>query len=213
MANYVWPLTNFTETQHYHNPGAYGGIDIAAPTGTPVMAIADGVVTRIGATGFGPYYVEIQHANGVVSYYGHNSAALVTVGQHVSQGQQIAKVGSLGISTGPHVHFGVRVNNADVDPDSFMKGAIKIESNGGTGGISSIFNPLDIPGEILKALTGVILGPVVDLLKTILGYLVNGLEVLGGVFLIFFGLFLLFESTESGRQFTGKVAKIAMIAK
>lgn len=212
MANYISPLASFTETQGYHNPGPYGGVDLAAPQGTPIRAIADGVVTRIGATGFGPFYIEIQHAGGVTSYYGHNSAANVFVGQHVTQGQVIGAVGSLGISTGPHVHFGIRANGQDVNPDAFLKGILISEGPGGVQ--NAVGNPLNIPGDILSALTGLVTGPIKDLLKTILGYLVNLLEVVGGFILIAFGAVMLFESTETGQQITRKAIEVgALVAK
>ena len=93
------------------------GIDIADDYGSQIVATAAGVVTFAGYTsgGYGNL-VEIDHGNGFVTRYGHNSAVLVTVGMSVKQGQTIALMGSTGKSTGAHVHYEVRLNNTPVDP-------------------------------------------------------------------------------------------------
>lgn len=83
------------------------GIDIAAPTGTPIVAPEAGVVLEAGAaSGFGNV-IYLQHANGDATVYGHMSTLLVDAGDVVEAGQTIAEVGSLGYSTGPHLHFEV----------------------------------------------------------------------------------------------------------
>jgi murein DD-endopeptidase MepM/ murein hydrolase activator NlpD len=92
------------------------GIDIAVPTGTPVRASADGVVIHSGWLGGYGLLVVVDHGNGLATAYAHNSSLLVAVGQHVSQGQTISLAGSTGNSSGPHVHFEVRVNGVAVDP-------------------------------------------------------------------------------------------------
>ncbi len=94
----------------------HNGLDIAAPEGTPVRAAADGRVTFAGwKEGYG-YFVEIDHGDGLVTRYGHNRENSVEVGQRVARGQIIAKVGSTGLSTGPHVHFEVVRNGRPTDP-------------------------------------------------------------------------------------------------
>lgn len=86
----------------------HGGIDIPAPKGTPILAADDGVVIVAGkVSGFGNHAVYVQHKNGLTTVYGHGSAHHVTVGQTVRAGEQIADVGSEGMSTGDHLHFGV----------------------------------------------------------------------------------------------------------
>lgn len=92
------------------------GIDVGAPSGTPIVAPADGVITFSGAKpGFGNF-VQIDHGYGVETIYGHASTLTVKKGQKVVRGDRIATVGNTGYSTGPHVHYEVRVNGTPVDP-------------------------------------------------------------------------------------------------
>lgn len=102
----------------------HGGIDLAAPTGTPVMAAADGIVDFVGANPLYGNYVVLRHGNGQQTYYGHLSAfeAGLKAGQAVQQGQRIGKVGSTGQSTGPHLHFEVRDRGQPIDPQSLTAG-------------------------------------------------------------------------------------------
>ena len=95
----------------------HAGIDIANSIGTPIVAAADGVVTDAGPTaGFGAW-VKIRHADGTVTLYGHVNTWLVSVGQRVMAGDQIATIGNRGQSTGPHLHFSVLKNGTDyIDP-------------------------------------------------------------------------------------------------
>jgi len=96
------------------------GMDVAAPTGTAIEAAAAGVVTEVASEdGYGNY-VTIDHGYGVVTRYAHCSKILVVRGQRVTRGQTIALVGSTGESTGPHVHYEVRVNGKPVDPKTFV---------------------------------------------------------------------------------------------
>lgn len=99
------------------------GIDMALPVGSPVYATADGVVIYAGwQRGYGNV-VRIQHELGIETRYGHLSAIHVTQGQSVSRGTRIADSGNTGRSTGPHLHYEVRVNGAAVDPMKFIKAA------------------------------------------------------------------------------------------
>jgi murein DD-endopeptidase MepM/ murein hydrolase activator NlpD len=96
------------------------GIDIAVPSGTPVAAAASGTVITAGWLGGYGNLVVIDHGNGLATAYGHNSSVTVGAGQSVAQGQVIAYSGSTGHSTGPHVHFEVRVNGSAVDPLGYL---------------------------------------------------------------------------------------------
>lgn len=99
----------------------HGGIDIANSIGTPILAASDGVVISAGPyAGYGNM-VKLRHADGTVTLYGHNSSILVDVGQRVWAGDQIAKMGNTGNSTGPHLHFEVLANGTDrVDPTGWL---------------------------------------------------------------------------------------------
>ena len=100
--------------------GIHKGVDFAAPAGTAVLAVAAGVVTWAGPReGYGNL-VEIEHGNGYSTRYAHNSAVLVKVGDEVQRGQAIARVGSTGRSTGPHVHFEVLRGGVQINPMSFV---------------------------------------------------------------------------------------------
>jgi murein DD-endopeptidase MepM/ murein hydrolase activator NlpD len=99
------------------------GIDFDANMGDPVHAAAGGVVTFSGVkSGYGNV-VEVDHGNGYSTLYGHNSKLLVRVGDLVRVGQTVAKAGSTGRSTGPHIHFEVHVNGVPVNPAPFMNRA------------------------------------------------------------------------------------------
>ncbi|MBK5307301.1 MAG: M23 family metallopeptidase [Frankiaceae bacterium] len=91
------------------------GIDIAGPYGSPIRAVAAGNVIEAGSEGGYGYLVKIEHDNGVVTYYAHMSKILVDGGR-VTAGQVIGKEGSTGHSTGPHLHFEVRINGAPINP-------------------------------------------------------------------------------------------------
>jgi murein DD-endopeptidase MepM/ murein hydrolase activator NlpD len=117
----VWPVNGpVTSGFGMRWERMHTGIDIAVPTGTPVHAAAAGTVVYASwMSGYG-FLVAIDHGGGLATAYAHNSSLLVSVGQHVSQGQVICLSGSTGHSTGPHVHFEVRVNGAPVDPLQYL---------------------------------------------------------------------------------------------
>lgn len=123
----IWPVNGvITSPFGYRTHPIFGrqilhsGIDIGVDEGTPVHAADGGVVVEAGwISGYG-YCVIIDHGNGTSSLYGHNSSLAVSSGQAVSQGQVIAYAGSTGNSTGPHVHFEVRVGGEPVDPSAYL---------------------------------------------------------------------------------------------
>jgi murein DD-endopeptidase MepM/ murein hydrolase activator NlpD len=92
------------------------GVDFAAPRGTPILAVADGMVVFSGKKGGYGRIVEIKHVDGLVTRYAHNQVNLVKEGQQVRQGQKIGTVGSSGTATGPHVHFEVLRNGKHENP-------------------------------------------------------------------------------------------------
>ena len=99
---------------------AHTGLDIATSTGTPVLAAASGTVTFSGRKGSYGNLLVITHSNGVQTYYGHCSKLYVSAGTTVTQGQTVAAVGSTGNSTGPHLHFEVRVNGVAYNPQNYL---------------------------------------------------------------------------------------------
>ncbi|MCB1754889.1 MAG: peptidoglycan DD-metalloendopeptidase family protein [Gammaproteobacteria bacterium] len=98
----------------------HGGIDIAAPQGTPVYAPADGVVTEADDFFFSGNCIFIDHGQGLTTFYAHLSKIDVKPGQTVEKGQKIAEIGETGRVTGPHLHWSVGLNQTWVDPDLFL---------------------------------------------------------------------------------------------
>lgn len=120
---YLWPARGvFTSGYGWRWGRMHRGIDIAAPVGTPIYAAAPGVIEFSGwnSGGYGNM-VDIRHPDGSKTRYAHNSRNLVQAGQTVTQGQQIAEMGSTGYSTGPHVHFEIHIpNRGAVNPVAFL---------------------------------------------------------------------------------------------
>ncbi len=122
-----WPTTGRISSRFggRRSPGGIGstnhkGIDIAVPYRTPIYAADGGTVTYSGWMGGYGYLVQIDHGNGYVTRYGHNSSLTVSVGAHVYKGQQIARAGSTGNSTGNHCHFEVRYNGVAKNPLNYL---------------------------------------------------------------------------------------------
>ncbi len=114
-SSFGWRLDPFTGRQAFHE-----GIDFAAPIGTPIIAAAGGVVIAAEYHHDFGNMVEVDHGNDIVTRYAHASKLLVKVGDIVRRGQHIANVGSTGRSTGPHLHFEVRVKGVAQDPSKFL---------------------------------------------------------------------------------------------
>lgn len=116
----IWPTSGGTISSGFGPRGGrqHTGIDIPRPYGTPIYAAADGAVVQVNTGYGGGYgnYIVIYHGGGISTLYAHNSRNAVSVGQKVRAGQIIGYVGSTGNSTGPHLHFEVRVNGSPVNP-------------------------------------------------------------------------------------------------
>lgn len=126
---FIWPCPAYTRISSYFGPrsqpvpGAstnHKGVDLAAPYGANILASAAGVVTTARYSASAGNYVVIAHGNGMSTVYMHASSLCVSVGQTVSQGQVIAKVGSTGYSSGNHLHFGVIKNGTYVNPLNYI---------------------------------------------------------------------------------------------
>ncbi|MBI5695009.1 MAG: peptidoglycan DD-metalloendopeptidase family protein [Nitrospirae bacterium] len=123
----IWPVRGFiTSSFGYRRSPIYGtrqfheGLDIANNIGTPVHAPANGTVAEVGyQTGYGRY-IKIQHGYGTATIYGHLSKADVRPGERVKKGDVIGKVGNTGSSTGPHLHYEVRVNGVPRNPKNYL---------------------------------------------------------------------------------------------
>ncbi len=115
------PSTFAFEPAYGAYPHFHTGIDLVEPFGSPIYAADDGVVALVGisSTGYGNYVV-IAHSGGLDTLYGHLSTPLVKVGQSVTQGQPVGLEGSSGNSTGPHLHFELRINQRPVDPTPYL---------------------------------------------------------------------------------------------
>ena len=114
-AKLLWPTAARRLTQYFG--WRHTGVDIAGSIGTPIYAAESGVVLKAGWNrgGYG-YYIIIDHGNGLATLYGHSSKLLVSAGEQVARGQQIALMGSTGRSTGHHLHFEVRINGRVTNP-------------------------------------------------------------------------------------------------
>lgn len=114
-SSFGWRIDPLTGTRALHE-----GVDFSAPTGTPIVAAAGGVVVAAEFnSGYG-YMVDIDHGNDLVTRYAHASKLLVKPGDLVKRGQRIALVGSTGRSTGAHLHFEVRLSGSAVNPANFL---------------------------------------------------------------------------------------------
>lgn len=126
---FSWPVPGNYRLSSEYNPREnpitgknefHQGIDIPAPYGKSVVAAADGVVITSGwVRGFGNT-IMIDHGSGLVTIYGHNSSLSVSNGQQVKKGQQVARIGSTGYSTGNHCHFEVRINGRHTNPWNYL---------------------------------------------------------------------------------------------
>lgn len=115
-SSYGWRIDPFNGNKAFHE-----GLDFTANTGTPIRAAADGIVSAAEQSGAYGKLVKIEHGAGLETRYAHTSRILVKVGERVVKGQIVAEVGSTGRSTGPHLHYEIRLNGAALDPRKYLK--------------------------------------------------------------------------------------------
>lgn len=120
----IWPTTaRYISSPYGWRWGTiHTGTDIAGRSGDPIYAYKSGIVTYSGWANSYGYIVKINHGGGISTWYAHNSKLLVKAGQNVSQGETIALMGSTGFSTGPHLHFEVRINGVHVNSYPYIAG-------------------------------------------------------------------------------------------
>lgn len=151
--DWQWPLkkgsyqvgTKYRKSGSSWSLGYHTGLDLVAPVGTPIHAPADGKVVKSSSGGSYGNETHIEHANGVITLYAHQSTVSVSVGSTVKRGDQIGKVGVTGNTTGPHLHWEVRVPGVDnpfvagqdkgpgmVDPEAWLEGKVSAKPDYGT---------------------------------------------------------------------------------
>lgn len=181
-----WPATCKTITQQYGNKSAryakgyHTGLDIGCRAGSPIYAAHDGTVTLSGWAGAYGNTVEIRANNSVMTSYHHMSKIAVNRGQNVSAGKVIGYIGSTGMSTGPHLHFEVRVNGKDVNPNPYLTGASMIDDVSFDTTPAGIMDVFKFPEKMLGVFewlsktsnwfrVGMVIGGAVLLLMTLIG--------------------------------------------
>jgi murein DD-endopeptidase MepM/ murein hydrolase activator NlpD len=115
-SSYGWRIDPFTGEKAFHE-----GLDFTANIGTPIRAAADGIVSEAEHTPDYGNIVKIEHGSGLETRYAHASKILVYVGERVLKGQVVAEVGSTGRSTGPHLHYEIRLNGEALDPRNYLR--------------------------------------------------------------------------------------------
>lgn len=115
-SSYGWRIDPFNGNKAFHE-----GLDFTANTGTPIFAAADGIVSAAERTPDYGNLVRVDHGSGLETRYAHASRFLVKVGERVVKGQKIAEVGSTGRSTGPHLHYEIRLNGNPLDPRKYLQ--------------------------------------------------------------------------------------------
>lgn len=202
-----WPASCKTITQRFGNPspryvsGRHSGVDLGCMTGSPIFAAHDGTVIAAGYMGAYGNTVEIQANPTLVTSYHHMSVIKARKGQVVSAGTIIGHIGSTGQSTGPHLHFEVRVSGKAVDPMPFLDGSSTVDQIS-TGGVQQA-GLTDIPGAIVKAF---------DTLADPVTWMRVGMVVMGAVLL---GItFLGMAKTKAlGKAAVGAVKKVGTSGK
>ena len=122
----MWPTQGYISSgfgyRSYPNEEFHPGVDVVNDYGAPVYATASGVVESAGWDGGYGYKVALDHGNGYTTWYGHNSRIIVSAGQSVHKGQEIAEIGATGFATGPHCHYEILLWGKPIDPTPFLDG-------------------------------------------------------------------------------------------
>lgn len=122
----MWPTDGYVSSgfgyRTYPDSEFHPGLDIVNDYGSPVYATASGVVEASGWDGGYGYKIVIDHGNGYKTWYGHNSRLLVSAGDTVHRGEEIAQIGSTGFATGPHVHYEILLWGSPIDPAGYLDG-------------------------------------------------------------------------------------------
>jgi len=123
----IWPVVGFVSSSFGWRSGPFGGrgqfhkgLDITNRIGTPIIVPAQGLVTLSGRDGAYGFSVEINHGSGIVTKYGHMQRCAVQEGQWVKRGEIVGYVGMSGRTTGPHLHYEIRLNGVPVDPMRYI---------------------------------------------------------------------------------------------
>lgn len=200
----TWPASCRVITQQYGNKSAryvrgyHTGIDIGCRAGSPIYAAHDGQVILSGWAGAYGNTVEIRANDSLVTSYHHMSKIAVSKGQNVSAGKIIGYIGSTGQSTGPHLHFEVRVNGKDVDPNPYLTGAKTVDQANYVepSGITDVFK---FPGQMIK---------VFGWLSNTTNWLRVGM-VIGGAILVFMTFVGVAKASALGKSAVKAVAGTA----
>lgn len=154
MPSLVWPATCKTITQRYGNKNAryvrgyHTGIDMGCMAGSPIYAAHDGTVSFSGWNGAYGNEVRVKANDSFETSYHHMSKIAVRKGENVSAGKVIGYIGSTGMSTGPHLHFEVRLNGKDVDPAPYLSGSSVVPVGSGSAAPAGL---TDIPSAVTDA--------------------------------------------------------------
>lgn len=151
---WTWPSVCKTISQGYGNKSAryakgyHTGIDIACPNGSPIRSATDGTVASAGWAGAYGNQIKVDYSSTVQIWYNHMSKLGVSKGDKVSAGKIIGWEGTTGNSTGPHLHFEVRVNGQDVDPMPYLNGSKVVPAGDTGGGVVDASNPFSSIGHL-----------------------------------------------------------------
>ena len=207
------PTSDTAEPAFGGYPHFHQGVDYADPAGTPVVAPQGGTVVAntMGEYGYGPNLVLVKMSNGLIELFGHMKDSLVSVGQTVKAGQVVGDVGSLGNSTGPHLHYGVvTAQGAPVDPTPYITALPAGQASGQTPaqGQASGQGQASVPGSNIP-----VIGGLIGMAALLFGGLFRVILTILGIIAILIGFYLLVKPDDApGVGDAAKMAGKAMLA-